>query len=158
MTNVPIIVLTSLYDQNMVVEAARSGIENYIVKSPEKYEKIAENIIFFIERWKTQQNQIKIQKYELLETISRGLAHDFKNILMGILGNVTIIKFTLKENELQHVDPFFEDVEQSIFQATDICNNLMNFTREEMFQFESEFSLKETLATIAKRKGVNNRS
>lgn len=146
--NIPIIILSSLYDQSLAIEAAKAGVENFITKSPENYEKIGDTLRFFLERWKSRQFQIKLQKFEVIETLAQGLAHDFKNILMGIMGNMTIMKLALKEKHILFTEPYFQDVEQSIFQATDICNNLMQMTKEDMYQFETDFILKDALMNI----------
>ncbi|MCG8571501.1 MAG: response regulator [Spirochaetes bacterium] len=78
-------------------------------------------------------NQLKqAQKMEMIGTLAGGLAHDFNNVLGGIVGTVSLMDFYLKQNKvdieqfLNHVDI----IKDSTIRATDMVKQLMTISRK----------------------------
>jgi PAS domain S-box-containing protein len=72
------------------------------------------------------------QKMEAIGTMAGGIAHDFNNILMGILGNVSLI---LSEMETGH--PYYEElenIEKYVQNGTDLTRQLLGFTKRGTFE------------------------
>jgi DNA-binding response OmpR family regulator len=93
---VPVIMLTGLDDDGVGIEAVATGAQDYLVKG-----QIAERTIWRILRYaivrkrieeQTRERQLlearvqKAQRAESLEILAGGIAHEFNNLLTGILG------------------------------------------------------------------------
>gem|GEM_PF-2750882 len=97
---VPVIMLTGLDDDEVGLKAVTAGAQDYLVKG-----QIAERTIWRILRYAIVRKRIeeqlrerqmlearvqKAQRAESLEILAGGIAHEFNNLLTGILGNVTM--------------------------------------------------------------------
>lgn len=69
-----------------------------------------------------------VQRMESLGIVAGGLAHDFNNILVGILGNVELMKLDQTNIDLQKRT--IENIERAVTRGRDITNQLFNFTRK----------------------------
>lgn len=70
---------------------------------------------------------IKMQHIESIGTLAGGIAHDFNNILMGIYGNISMVK-----EELTKKHPAWEylvSAEDSMSRAKNLTNQLMTFSK-----------------------------
>ncbi len=69
----------------------------------------------------------QVQKLEAIGTLAGGLAHDYNNILMGIMGNISLI---LSDMESDH--PYYNRLkvmEQYALNATDLTKQMLGFAR-----------------------------
>jgi signal transduction histidine kinase len=97
---VPVIMLTGLDDDGVGLEAVAAGAQDYLVKG-----QIAERTIWRVLRYaivrkrieeQSRERQVlearvqKAQRAESLEILAGGIAHEFNNLLTGILGNVSM--------------------------------------------------------------------
>jgi signal transduction histidine kinase len=97
---VPVIMLTGLDDDEVGLKAVTAGAQDYLVKG-----QIAERTIWRILRYAIVRKRIeeqlrerqvlearvqKAQRAESLEILAGGIAHEFNNLLTGILGNVSM--------------------------------------------------------------------
>ena len=69
-----------------------------------------------------------VQRMESLGIVAGGLAHDFNNILVGILGNVELMKLDKTNMDLQKRT--LDNIERAVTRGRDITNQLFNFTRK----------------------------
>jgi PAS domain S-box-containing protein len=79
------------------------------------------------QRKKAENEVIKMQKLRSLGILAGGIAHDFNNILMGIYGNLSLVKL-----ELNKEDPAFDLIdaaEKSMSRATSLTNQLLTFSK-----------------------------
>jgi len=66
------------------------------------------------------------QKMEAVGQLTAGIAHNFNNLLQGIIGNVGLCL----EEASQALQPLLEDVEKAGFRAAEMVQQLMVFSRQ----------------------------
>ncbi len=79
------------------------------------------------EKKKRDEQQFRALKMEYISSIAGGLAHDFNNMLGGILGYASFSKAKLSQN-----DPLYHNldaIEQSAIRAAEFTQKLMGFSR-----------------------------
>jgi len=87
---------------------------------------------------KKDQQLIQIQKMETVGNLAGGLAHDFNNVLGGITGSLSILKFKkssgkkIKEEELEK---YLDTMEESSKRATDMVQQLLTLSRKSELSF-----------------------
>jgi len=69
---------------------------------------------------------IHAQKMETIGELAGGVAHDFNNILTGITGNISMLKYTQDENKKQH---FIQTLENITDRARDLIQQMLVFTK-----------------------------
>ncbi len=78
------------------------------------------------------------QKMETVGTLASGLAHDFNNILGGIIGTLTLARFKLdSEGEIpkDELDDYFSMMEECGERATHMVKQLLTLSREQELEF-----------------------
>ncbi len=77
---------------------------------------------------------VRSQKMEMIGTLAGGLAHDFNNILGGIIGSVSLLKLYQADGDLSDEKLLnnLTIIEKSSKRATGVVSKLMNFSREEV--------------------------
>ena len=79
------------------------------------------------------ENQLRdVQKMEALGTMAGGLAHDFNNILMGILGRVSLMQSEpdISRSNMDHL----VSIEELVESATNLTRQLLAFARGGRFE------------------------
>ena len=71
--------------------------------------------------------EIRNQKLASLGILAGGLAHDFNNVLMGILGNVELMKMDVVEQS--EMGENLAEIHAATLQARQIASQLMNFAK-----------------------------
>ena len=79
------------------------------------------------EKQKREDELVKLEKLEALGVLAGGIAHDFNNYLMGVIGNVSILKFESQANE--KIYQRLEDMEKATMRAKDITQQLLTFAK-----------------------------
>ncbi len=69
----------------------------------------------------------QLRKLEIMGQIAGGIAHDFNNILTGILGNVSLAKFSLEKESRIHY--LLEHAEEAVERAKVLTSQLLTFAR-----------------------------
>jgi len=92
----------------------------------------------------------QIQKMETVGTLAGGLAHDFNNVLGGIIGTLSIIRMKIKRNKfsLEELPDHLEIMEQSGQRASDMVQQLLTLSRKNEVNFipvDLNLSLKHVL-------------
>ena len=84
------------------------------------------------EKKQLQEQLFQAQKMESIGTLAGGIAHDFKNILMAILGHADLLSEcdTLTDKARQSL----RIIENSARKAGHIISNLLSFSRKESFE------------------------
>jgi len=91
-----------------------------------------------IEKKDTQLRQAK--KMEIVGTLSGGLAHDFNNILGGIIGSLSVMEYKLANNKYLDIDElneFINIMNKSSKRASDIISQLLTLSRKHNPSFQN---------------------
>jgi PAS domain S-box-containing protein len=80
------------------------------------------------ERKRLEEQLLHAQKMEAVGTLAGGLAHDFNNILAGILGYASLLRALLNENNLPSSDA--ESIEGLTQRGAAIARSLLAFSRK----------------------------
>jgi signal transduction histidine kinase len=78
----------------------------------------------------------RIEKMNSLGILSGGIAHEFNNLLMGIQGNVSLLKILLERNDPEKSKRIISSIEQIISQSKDLTNQILVFSRQSNFESE----------------------
>ncbi len=78
----------------------------------------------------TQRQLVEAEKLTALGTLAGGVAHDFNNILCGIIGHIALLKRTpqREERELNMLNT----IEKASFRAANLTKQLLAFSRQEV--------------------------
>lgn len=82
-------------------------------------------ILSDVEKSVLESQLIQSQKMETIGTLVSGLAHDFNNILVGIVGTLSIIKYSYKDSSDEEINNYFEIMENASDRATDLVKQLL---------------------------------
>jgi PAS domain S-box-containing protein len=74
-----------------------------------------------------EQEQQHIQKLESIGLLAGGIAHDFNNILTAILGNISLARMDLQQQ--QRADDLLKESERAILRARDLTQQLLTFSK-----------------------------
>ena len=80
------------------------------------------------DRKNTEKEQAKMGKLESLGVLAGGIAHDFNNILTMILGNVSLAKMYMGQNQ-EKAQEKLTSAEQAIMRAKDLTQQLLTFSK-----------------------------
>jgi len=90
------------------------------------------------EQLKLEEQLRQTQKMESIGLLAGGLAHDFNNILGGIIGPLSYIKHKKdKIKSTREYDELIEQIELSANRAKDVVKQLLTLSRKEEFSFTS---------------------
>jgi len=104
------------------------------------------------EKERMQQQLVQAQKMEAVGTLTGGLAHDFNNVLGGILGSLSIIELLLKKDDPRNRDKILKYTEtalESSNRAADMIRQLLMLTRKEKLTLEP-IDISKTLHNVHK--------
>ncbi len=162
--NVPVIILTSMDNEEIAIKSIQMGAQDYILKDKINTEIIVKSIYYSLERSKITR-ELEIQKInvedaysqlssqsaqliqsEKMNTVGKmvaGIAHGLNNPLMGVINT---IQFLLEKTSEDHEDrEVLKMAEEASQRCIDIVNNLQNIACMQIN--DSEFSI-ESLTTI----------
>lgn len=76
-----------------------------------------------------QQQLLQAQKMESIGMLASGVAHEFNNILTGIIPNAELIKMTLNAEDTNYSRA--DAIQNSAYRAAEIVKKLLNFARSD---------------------------
>lgn len=79
------------------------------------------------EKKRIEQEQQHIQKLESIGLLAGGIAHDFNNILTAILGNISLARMDLQQQ--QRTDNLLKEAERATLRARDLTQQLLTFSK-----------------------------
>ena len=82
---------------------------------------------------------VQAQKMETVGTLAGGLAHDFNNILNGIVGTLSIIKHKISNEiviESDKMKSYLDILDNSSNRATDLVQQLLSLSRKQDIDFK----------------------
>ncbi len=126
--------------ENMNLEDSEINIDSIEIESDDELGKLTSSINQLARKinnysytlQKQNKQLVKSQKMETLGTLTGGLAHDFNNILGGIIGSVSLLKLYLSDGDLtdQKLEDNLNIIEKSAKRATAVVRKLMDFSRK----------------------------
>jgi PAS domain S-box-containing protein len=84
-------------------------------------------VIDLTDRKKMEEEQIRSQKLESIGILAGGVAHDFNNMLTGILGNISLAKMLIEEQE--ELNLLLGEAEKASLRAKDLTQQLLTFSK-----------------------------
>ena len=89
---------------------------------------------------KIQQELIQSQKMETIGVLAGGLAHDFNNVLAGIVGTLSIMRLKLKKesnflNLKEKIWEYVSIMDESATRATEMANQLLSLSKKQKINF-----------------------
>ena len=75
---------------------------------------------------------VQSQKMEAIGTLAGGVAHDFNNLMMGMLGNISLILYDMDESH-----PYYEKlkiIEKQIQSGSQLTSQLLNYARKGRYE------------------------
>ncbi len=76
---------------------------------------------------KMEEELQKTQKLESIGILAGGIAHDFNNILTAVVGNISLAK--MKVNNDDRIYELLDEAENAAFQAKDLTQQLLTFSK-----------------------------
>ncbi|MBA4368114.1 MAG: hypothetical protein C0403_10815 [Desulfobacterium sp.] len=104
------------------------------------------------EKQKMEEQLLQAQKMETIGTLAGGLAHDFNNVLGGIVSTLSIIQYELRKNqkiEPEKLKKYLEIMENSGQRAVDMVQQLLTLSRRSETHF-SPIDLNATIQNVKK--------
>lgn len=101
---------------------------------------------------KIEEQLRQAQKMETVGNLAGGLAHDFNNVLGGIVGTISIIKFKMNRNrelKIEDLRDNLEVIEQSGQRAADMVQQLLALSRKAEMTF-AKVNLNNSLKHVSK--------
>ncbi len=79
------------------------------------------------EEKRMEEELFKVKKLESVGVLAGGIAHDFNNILVGILGNISLVRQYLDDKN--KTDEMLRNTEKAALRAKDLTAQLLTFSR-----------------------------
>ena len=86
------------------------------------------------EKKRLETQLVQSQKMEAIGTLAGGVAHDFNNLMMGMLGNVSLILFDMDETH-----PYYEKlkaIEKQILSGSKLTSQLLHYARKGKYEIK----------------------
>ncbi len=101
---------------------------------------ILANILDITDKKLAEEKLIRAQKLETVGTLTGGLAHDFNNILAGIMGPLSLIRNKLDKNKEiapDKLEKYISMMENASTRAADVVRQLLSTSRKQELSFSS---------------------
>ena len=92
------------------------------------------------------------QKMETVGNLAGGLAHDFNNVLGGIIGTISLYKYKSSKSKdiaQPEIEKYFNTMEEAANRASDMVQHLLSLTRKQELSF-TPTDLNDTIKSIVK--------
>jgi two-component system, cell cycle sensor histidine kinase and response regulator CckA len=104
----PVVVLTGLNDEALALQSLKHGAQDYLLKTSADSDRLFRAIYYAIERKQVEldkrsleERSLQMQKLEALGTLAGGVAHNFNNMLMAIMGHSYLLTETSADEDIQ---------------------------------------------------------
>ncbi|MBC8001763.1 MAG: response regulator [Opitutaceae bacterium] len=135
--DLPVILVSGTLGEELAIDALKSGATDYVLK--ERLSRLVpavrramQEVAERDQRKKLEAQLIEAQKMEVLGQLAGGVAHDFNNILMTIMGYTDLLTM-----EIEPESPLLEytgELRQASERAAGLTRQLLVFCRKEIVQ------------------------
>lgn len=139
--DLPIVVNTGVYEDDLGLEAIKYGAQDYLIKGMYRPYGLIKALYYAVERKKsekelqnaystvkeTQGQLIQAEKMNVIGELASGVAHEVKNPLATIKYGIDFLKMTL-ENPNDKVALTLKSIEEAVEKANDIIKDLLDFS------------------------------
>lgn len=90
------------------------------------------------EQEKTELELQRSLRLDTIGTLASGLAHDFNNVLGGIVGTISLLKYKFSKNDdisKEKLKSYFETMEESSTRASNMVQQLLSLSKKREFNF-----------------------
>lgn len=135
--NVPVIVITAYNDQNFFIDSIEIGVDRYILKPVivKDFLKVITDVAVSLR----QKREVELLRKALDDSmrlqsvaqLTKGLSHNFNNILVGIVGYAGLIRMKLshiEDKEIPEILNYLDTIEKSADRASELIRHLMTFS------------------------------
>jgi signal transduction histidine kinase len=152
----PIAIITAYNDQNYFMKSIEISIDRYVLK-PVETEKILKTITDIAESL-YRKKEIERMKKELDDSLrlqsvaqlTKGLSHNFNNILVGIMGYAGLARMKLsliEHKEIPEVLNYLDTIEKSANRASELIRLLMTFSSKIECE-KTEFNITDAVSHV----------
>ncbi len=134
---VPVIVITAYNEQDFFMKSIEIGVDRYIIK-PVIIEDVLRVTTAVAALLRQKQEMERLRKsledslrLQATAQLTKGLSHNFNNILVGILGYAGLIRIKLSQiegKEIPEVLNYVDTIEQSANRASELIKHLITFS------------------------------
>ncbi len=125
--SLPIVVLSSLDDEELAVKAVQEGAQDYLVKGHVDSNLLVRSIRYALERKQAEEQLIHSEKLAGIGTLASGIAHEINNPLSGIIGFAEIL---MNEKNPEKTRKYAEIILKEAERTADIVRWLSNYSRQ----------------------------
>ena len=99
----------------------------------------------------TNEQLMQAQKMETVGTLAGGLAHDFNNMLGGIIGAISLIDYKLEEGDIDNSElkEYIDIMKKSSNRASNMVSQLLSLSRKQELNL-TEIDLNDSIKNIIK--------
>ncbi len=139
----PTIIMSAHGDEEVAVQIIKAGALDYLVKSEANFRGIGHIVDRCLREWqriidlreaekeqrRLEQQLRQAQKMEAVGQLTGGFAHDFNNMLGGVLGFTELALTQLQEQRYDRVESHLRQVRSAGEKARDLIKQLLAFSR-----------------------------
>ncbi len=131
----PFLFVTGAMGEDIAVDSLKQGATDYVMKT--NLSRLAPAVNRALkeceerrERKKLEEQLRQAQKMEAIGHLAGGVAHDFNNILTGIMGYATITNMKIKEDG--HLKPLLKQILDLVDKGSNLTHSLLAFSRKQV--------------------------
>jgi len=135
----PVILLTGHGDERIAAEITRAGADDYLVKAEMTPDQLRRSIENAFAQFRLRQEKALLseelrqsQKMEAIGQLAGGLAHDFNNMLTGILG---FVELALMKSHEKEVESDLRQVQAAALRMKELIRRLLSFSRRSRAEY-----------------------
>lgn len=125
--SLPIVVLSSLDDEELAVKAVQEGAQDYLVKGHVDSNLLVRSIRYAVERKQAEEQLIQSEKLAGIGTLASGIAHEINNPLSGIMGFAEIL---MNETNPEKTRKYAEIILKEAERTANIIRWLSSYSRQ----------------------------
>jgi two-component system cell cycle sensor histidine kinase/response regulator CckA len=138
---IPVIVLSSFYDETAADRIVRDGAQDFLVKNDLTPNLLVRSIRYAIERKHIQDEKDKIQtqllqaqKMEAIGILTGGIAHDFNNLITAVRGCADMALQNLDQSDSLYRE--IKEIQLASQKAAGLTRQMLIFSRKHPVKFE----------------------